>query len=62
MSAPRPGTERALLTDLYELTMAAAYLAEGKNDVSTFELFVRDLPDNRNFLVACGLEPALEYL
>ena len=62
MSAPRPGTERALLTDLYELTMAAVYLAEGKNDISTFELFVRNLPENRNFLVACGLEPALEYL
>lgn len=52
----------ALLTDLYELTMAAGYF-ERKLDVrATFELFVRSLPPDRGFLVACGLESALEYL
>lgn len=52
----------ALLTDLYELTMAAGYF-ERKLDVrATFELFVRSLPPNRAYLVACGLEAALEYL
>ena len=51
-----------LLTDLYELTMAAGYF-EGRFDGrATFELFVRHLPPHRNYLVAAGLEPALEYL
>lgn len=56
------GQERALLTDLYEMTMAASYFAEGMNYPATFELFSRQLPPRRNFLIACGLDPALEYL
>lgn len=52
----------ALVTDLYELTMAAAYHAHGMDGQATFELFVRELPEHRNFLVACGLEQALDYL
>lgn len=51
-----------LLTDLYELTMAASYHARGMTGEATFDLFVRDLPPNRKFLVACGLEEALGYL
>lgn len=57
-----PGRDHALLTDLYELTMAGAYFAEAMNESATFELFVRELPETRNFLVACGLDPALDYL
>ncbi|MEP7364585.1 MAG: nicotinate phosphoribosyltransferase, partial [Acidobacteriota bacterium] len=54
---------QALLTDLYELTMAAGFVAEGKqHDTATFELFVRRLPGNRKFLIAAGLAQALEYL
>ncbi|CAN5667024.1 nicotinate phosphoribosyltransferase [soil metagenome] len=52
----------ALLTDLYELTMAASYFRHDMKEQSTFDLFIRRLPDNRNFLIACGLEQALEYL
>ena len=53
----------ALLTDLYELTMAAGFVAAGKQrDTATFELFVRRLPANRKFLIAAGLAQALEYL
>lgn len=52
----------ALLTDLYELTMAASYHAQGMNGPATFDLFVRDLPRERNFLVAAGLEQALGFL
>ncbi len=52
-----------LLTDLYELTMAAGYLRAGKaRDRATFELFVRRLPANRNFIVAAGLHLAVDYL
>ena len=52
----------ALLTDLYQLTMGHAYFRLGMNDTATFELFVRRLPGSRRFLVAAGLEQAVEYL
>ena len=52
----------ALFTDLYELTMSDSYLERGLDGPATFELFVRSLPDRRRFLVACGLEPALDHL
>ena len=59
---PHPSSELALLTDLYELRMMQAYLAEGMDDTAVFSLFVRRLPESRNYLLACGLEPVLEYL
>lgn len=53
----------ALLTDLYQLTMAAGYFSAGKHrEVATFELFVRRLPYNRNYYLAAGLQQAVEYL
>jgi nicotinate phosphoribosyltransferase len=53
----------ALLTDLYQLTMAAGYFEAGKaGEKATFELFVRRLPPNRSFLLTAGLEQAVEYL
>lgn len=51
-----------LFTDLYELTMLQAYLEEGMAETAVFSLFVRRLPDQRPFLLACGLEPVLSYL
>ncbi len=66
-AAPGPGLDRravpaALVTDLYELTMAAAYQAGSVTHEATFELFVRTLPDERRFLVAAGLDDALAGL
>lgn len=55
-------TVSPLLTDLYQLTMLQAYVERGMNEVAVFELFVRKLPAGRNFLVAAGLEQALDYL
>jgi nicotinate phosphoribosyltransferase len=55
-------TNAALLTDLYELTMADSYHRRGMDGPATFDLFIRELPARRNFLVVCGLEQALEYL
>jgi nicotinate phosphoribosyltransferase len=52
----------ALFTDLYELNMLQSYFDEGMNDVAVFDLFIRRLPPNRNYLVACGLEHVLHYL
>lgn len=52
-----------LLTDLYELTMAAGYFAAGKQtEIGTFELTVRRLPRHREFVVAAGLHRAIDYL
>lgn len=51
-----------LQTDLYELTMAAGYLETGFDARATFELFVRSLPPRRNYLVAAGLDQALDFL
>lgn len=51
-----------LLTDLYELTMAAGYLQTRFDARATFELFVRHLPPRRNYLVAAGLEQAIDFL
>jgi nicotinate phosphoribosyltransferase len=52
----------ALVTDLYELTMAAAYQSAGLEHEATFELFVRSLPPQRRFLMAAGLDDALNGL
>ena len=53
---------KGLFTDLYELTMAQAYLEANRVGRAVFSLFVRKLPENRNFLVSCGLEPLIEAL
>jgi nicotinate phosphoribosyltransferase len=58
----RDGHVSGLLTDLYELTMAAGYVQKRLNVQATFELFVRHLPSHRNYLVAAGLEQALQFL
>jgi nicotinate phosphoribosyltransferase len=52
----------ALLTDLYQINMIQAYLDHGETDTAVFEFFVRNLPARRGFLVAAGLEQALDYL
>lgn len=53
----------SLLTDLYQLTMAACYTGVGlEQKQASFELFVRSLPDNFGYLIAMGLAQALEYL
>jgi nicotinate phosphoribosyltransferase len=52
----------ALFVDLYEVTMAASYHANGLDHAATFDLFVRALPPERNFLVACGLDEVLRWL
>jgi nicotinate phosphoribosyltransferase len=52
-----------LLTDLYELTMSAGYFEAGKSEQrATFELSIRKLPPNRNFVIAAGLAQVVEYL
>ena len=53
----------ALLTDFYELTMAAGYFAAGKHrDTGVFEITIRRLPKNRDFVVTSGLHRAIDFL
>ncbi|HSN19227.1 MAG TPA: nicotinate phosphoribosyltransferase [Usitatibacter sp.] len=58
----RPAEAGVLLTDLYELTMLQAYFARRMNGTAAFELFMRKLPAQRNFLLAAGLDAVLDYL
>jgi nicotinate phosphoribosyltransferase len=51
-----------LSTDLYELNMAASYLRRGMDGPATFSLYVRDMPKQRGFLVATGLDDCLRFL
>jgi nicotinate phosphoribosyltransferase len=51
-----------LLTDLYEFNMIQAYLDRGEDVEAVFEFFVRRLPARRSFLLAAGLDDALDYL
>jgi len=56
-----PG-EIALLTDLYELTVSAAFFEHGFNDVASFEVTMRRMPVGRGFMVAAGIERLIEAL
>lgn len=58
-----------LATDFYQLTMGAAYFQNNltynrpeAEDIAVFELFVRKLPKNRNYLIFAGLEQVIHYL
>ena len=62
MSGPASIAGEALLTDLYELTMLAAYFDHDMNESASFEFFVRALPEGRNFLIATGLAQVCEFL
>lgn len=52
----------ALFTDLYELTMMQAYQAERMEADAAFELFFRQMPSERNYIVAAGLDDVLDFL
>ena len=52
----------ALLTDLYQLTMLQGYHDSGMEEIAVFEFFVRKLRPGRGFLMAAGLEQALQFL
>ena len=56
------GERLALLTDLYQLTMAACYFDQDMHDEATFSLFIRKYPAHRGYFVAAGLPEALHYL
>ncbi|ERJ20170.1 nicotinate phosphoribosyltransferase protein [Salinisphaera shabanensis E1L3A] len=57
------GRAPALLTDLYQLTMAYAHWHNGSSErEAVFHLFFREAPFDNGFAIACGLETAVEYV
>jgi nicotinate phosphoribosyltransferase len=56
------GENLALLTDLYQLTMAQTYLQNRKMEPATFSLFIRAYPRNRGYFVSAGLRDVLDFL
>jgi nicotinate phosphoribosyltransferase len=55
------GERLELLTDLYELTMAASYFENAMADPATFSLFIRKFPTDRAYFVAAGLQDLLDF-
>lgn len=56
-------TSLALLTDLYQLTMAYGYWKTGRaDDEAVFHLFFRKNPFKGGYTVACGLSHVIDYL
>ena len=51
-----------LITDFYQLAMLHAYFDLEMEDTAVFELFVRRLPPERNFLMVAGLAQVLDFL
>ncbi len=57
------GRSPALLTDLYQLTMAYGYWKSGRQDVrAAFHVFFRRNPFGGGYTVACGLEGLIEFI
>jgi nicotinate phosphoribosyltransferase len=53
----------ALLTDLYQLTMAHGYFRSGRlRDEAVFHLFFRKHPFDGSYAIAAGLEAAIEFV
>ncbi|HZD35723.1 MAG TPA: nicotinate phosphoribosyltransferase [Nitrososphaeraceae archaeon] len=56
----------ALATDLYQIAMAAAYYSSPyhreRKTVGIFEMFVRELPKNRPYIIVAGLEQVIQYI
>jgi nicotinate phosphoribosyltransferase len=59
---PDQPRSRGIMTDLYELTMAASYFEQNMFAPATFSLMVRQYPPKRSYLVCAGLDPLLDYL
>ena len=56
-------TNKGLVMDYYELTMAYSYFKEGRNnEIAYFDVFYRKNPDNAGFAIFCGLEQIVNYL
>ncbi|MFC1803742.1 nicotinate phosphoribosyltransferase [Thermoproteota archaeon] len=63
MTCSQEPYKKALLTDLYQLTMVASYFDHNKMDeVATFEMFIRSLPQDWGYFIAAGIDEAVDYV
>ncbi|KMO61798.1 nicotinate phosphoribosyltransferase, partial [Lacticaseibacillus rhamnosus] len=54
---------QAMLTDLYEFSMANGYCATlPHEDQAVFDIFYRNVPDHGSFVIAAGLQQVVEAL
>ncbi len=53
--------KKTMLTDLYQLTMGAAYFDSKKDDLATFEYFIRGLPQDWGYFISNGIEDVIDY-
>lgn len=60
--AQASGPSLSLWTDLYQITTAAAYFINRINARASFELYVKELPPLRAYLIAAGLQQVVDYL
>lgn len=52
-----------MLTDFYELTMANGYFeSEIADNIASFDMFFRRVPDDGGFAIMAGLEQVIDYL
>jgi nicotinate phosphoribosyltransferase len=61
MKNPQDMAKKTMLTDLYQLTMNAAYFENNKDEKATFDLFIRKLPQDWGYYIANGIEDAVDY-
>ncbi len=63
MGTALPGRNLAMMTDLYELTMAAGYHKDGFEDkIAVFDMFFRKVPDGGGFAIMAGLQQFIEAM
>lgn len=56
-------SNRTLLMDFYEMSMANGYFTNGMKDtIGYFDLFFRKIPDRGGFAIMAGVEQVVEYL
>lgn len=52
----------SMVMDLYELTMSNGYYAEGRDDIATFDVYFRRVPDGGGYAIFAGLEQIVEFI
>jgi len=66
MTQPTAGSldprDRSLFTDRYELSMLQGYYESNHTPTATFSLYFRDLPVDRGYAIAAGLEQVIDYV
>lgn len=57
---PGAGPRRGLAPEFFQLVQAAVYHADGMWGEATFDLYVKEAPPDQGYLVAAGIEPAIQ--